>query len=185
MAGNLIGTDWTGTRTIPNDVAIDVRGSGNRIGTNVDGVSDAFERNVISGNIVTGILIIGDAATGTVVQGNFVGVDSSGTDARQRRLRHRAELTPTAIELAAASRQPVPVYEASGDDRFRRFPVPPTAGNVISGNGRDGIHLDYSHDNVIQGNHIGVDYLGLQALATAASGSGWANRPVTKSAVAK
>lgn len=42
--------------------------------------------------------------------------------------------------------------------------MPPTAGNVISGNGTDGIHLDYSHKNVIQGNRIGVDYLGLQAM---------------------
>ena len=79
VAGNLIGTDWTGTSAIPNDAGIDVRGGGNRIGTDVDGVSDVLERNVISGNIGTGILINGDAATGTVVQGNFIGVDSSGT----------------------------------------------------------------------------------------------------------
>ncbi|MHB9080190.1 MAG: type VI secretion system tube protein Hcp [Pirellulaceae bacterium] len=167
VAGNLIGTDGTGTRAIPNDVAIDVRGSGNWIGTNVDGVSDTLERNVISGNIVTGILIIGDAATGTVVQGNFIGVDSSGNQPLGNGAFGIVLTNTHDNRIGGSQSSPVPVYEgdmAHYEGDFVQIPVPPTAGNVISGNGTDGIRLELSHNNVIQGNRIGVDFLGLQAM---------------------
>jgi hypothetical protein len=55
-----------------------IQGSGNRIGTNSDGVSDALERNVISGIAETGVYI-GDNAN--VVAGNYIGTNAAGTAA--------------------------------------------------------------------------------------------------------
>ncbi len=52
--GNFLGTDPTGTQAEPNKygVEIDAGATQNLIGTNSDGVNDAAERNVISGNDV-------------------------------------------------------------------------------------------------------------------------------------
>ncbi|MEX0603039.1 MAG: lectin-like protein, partial [Bacteroidota bacterium] len=60
VAGNLIGTDVTGTLDLGNNatgVEIKDDASFNRIGTNADGVSDALERNIISGNSSRGVFI--------------------------------------------------------------------------------------------------------------------------------
>src|SRR5262249_50933115 len=52
IAGNKIGTDVTGTRAVGNvNRGVDVGGTSNLVGTNADGVSDALERNLISGNL--------------------------------------------------------------------------------------------------------------------------------------
>src|SRR5262249_26515466 len=53
-------------------------GTGNRIGTNADGVSDATEGNLISGNPEWGIYIDSDS---NVVAGNKVGTNADGTAA--------------------------------------------------------------------------------------------------------
>src|SRR5204863_8604211 len=66
VAGNYIGTDVTGSFAIANlvnGVYILNAGSGNRIGTNGDGVDDVGERNVISGNTQNGVLISGGPLT--------------------------------------------------------------------------------------------------------------------------
>jgi hypothetical protein len=82
VAGDYIGTDATGEHVLGNDsfpyqAAIDVTGSdGNLIGTDGDGVGDAAERNVISGNAGTGVLI---DASNNVVAGNDIGTDATGT----------------------------------------------------------------------------------------------------------
>ncbi len=69
VAGNLIGTDPSGTTAVPNQtfdapisygVVIAVGASSNLIGTSgQDGVDDALERNVISGNTQVGVYIYG------------------------------------------------------------------------------------------------------------------------------
>ncbi len=62
VAGNLIGTDLTGTVAMGNEnYGVEIRNGAqrNRIGTNGDGVADASERNVISDNAAGGILIQG------------------------------------------------------------------------------------------------------------------------------
>src|SRR5262249_7697311 len=53
VEGNFLGTDVSGTVALSGGFGtdgIDVPGSGNRIGTNGDGVNDLAERNLISGN---------------------------------------------------------------------------------------------------------------------------------------
>ncbi len=81
-AGNLIETNAAGLSVIRNSlagVAIYDDCANIRIGTNADGVSDANERNVISGNSNEGVWMRGVNTTGVVVAGNFIGVDINGT----------------------------------------------------------------------------------------------------------
>src|SRR5262249_9345995 len=59
VAGNRIGTDSSGTASVGNTrfgVEVNSSASSTRIGTNADGVSDAFERNIISGNTGAGVV---------------------------------------------------------------------------------------------------------------------------------
>ena len=71
IQGNLIGTDVTGTKKIPNTTGISANGQNILVG----GVT-AGARNVISGNSSDGVSIRG---AGSKVQGNFIGTDITGT----------------------------------------------------------------------------------------------------------
>lgn len=80
IQGNYLGTNLTGSAAFPNDSQADygvaIFGSTNNlIGTDADGINDASERNVISGNREAGIYLNGD---GNVVAGNFIGTTASG-----------------------------------------------------------------------------------------------------------
>jgi hypothetical protein len=82
IAGNFIGTDATGTHAIPNGGGISVSSpfypaNFNRIGTDSDGVGDADERNLISGNNGIGIYV-SDYANDNLIAGNSVGLDANG-----------------------------------------------------------------------------------------------------------
>ena len=91
VAGNLIGTDPSGTSAVPNQtyaapisygVVIAVGASSNLIGTSgQEGPDDALERNVISGNTQNGVYIYAQGAptTGNVVAGNYIGTTAAGT----------------------------------------------------------------------------------------------------------
>src|SRR5581483_4214920 len=79
--GNYIGIDPTGTTAMPNGqggIWIGSQASNILIGTNADGVSDAAERNVISGNSGEGLLIDGSNVT---VAGNYIGTTAAGSAA--------------------------------------------------------------------------------------------------------
>lgn len=80
VAGNLIGTDGSGTEVIGNthDGVAVIAGQSNRVGTDGDGLSDALEANVIGGNQSSG-LSLGNGTSGTLVAGNYIGTDRSGT----------------------------------------------------------------------------------------------------------
>jgi hypothetical protein len=150
VAGNLIGTDATGTLIISNGLdGITLYGaSSNWIG---GGVSEA--RNLISGNTARGILIINAGTTnasGNLVQGNFIGTDINGLAARPNRT--------NGIVISGAS------------GNF--IGGPGAAMNLISGNLQSGIFINQSgaSNNYLQGNHIGVDYTGTNALPNTYSG---------------
>ena len=92
VAGNYIGTDVTGTQTLGFQVygvSILGRASYNRIGTDANGIGDAAEGNLISGNPYAGVCI-GDSDSSPVsyntVFGNRIGVAA-------------ADLTPLGSEV--------------------------------------------------------------------------------------
>jgi uncharacterized delta-60 repeat protein len=149
-AGNFIGTDASGTTALGNavrGVQIDTGASDNLIGTNGDGVGDAFERNVISGNSNIGVWVTGAGSDNNVIAGNFIGTDVSGT----------LELGNTShgIQISGAASDNLVGTNGDGvNDVAER--------NVISGNGGHGVFVASagSDRNVIAGNFIGTDVSG-------------------------
>lgn len=144
VIGNYIGIDATGTAAAPNEYAgIDIQEStGNMIGGN-----SPEERNVISGNGDAGIYIFGQNNT---ISGNYIGTDKTGTAA-------------LANEEAG--------IKLFGDNNLIGGAIA-GAGNVISGNGFDGIVLQsaFCNTNLILGNFIGTTADGISALGNAEAG---------------
>src|SRR5262249_42006360 len=130
-------------------VAIWGGATGNRVGTNADGVSDEQERNVISGNRFGGVGIGNyDGTAGNVVAGNYIGTDKTGLLARGN-LRNGVDLF--------------------GGGSSRIGGTNPVERNVISGNGY-GVWLDSASPGPatsgaqILGNYIGTDKNGVPLL---------------------
>jgi titin len=144
IAGNYIGVNVAGTASIRNNengVLIRDLASGTRIGTNVDGVSDDLERNIISGNGL-GIQIKTGAAN-TAIRGNYMGTDVLGTSAIPN--------SDDAVFMDGANG--VVIGGANSAAR-----------NIASGNNGDGLEYFNSTGVVIEGNYIGTDVTGTVAL---------------------
>src|SRR5262249_42435287 len=79
LAGNKFGTNAAGTAAVPNAsfgvYYFNTTVANTRVGTNSDGVSDAAERNIISGNGQGGLVLFG---TNSIVAGNYFGVGADG-----------------------------------------------------------------------------------------------------------
>jgi hypothetical protein len=80
VQGNFIGTDRTGTVSLPNPnegVSVNA-GAGNVVGglTTAPGIPPG---NLISGNGGVGVSIFASDASGTLIQGNIIGADITGT----------------------------------------------------------------------------------------------------------
>jgi parallel beta-helix repeat protein len=130
VAGNLIGTDASGTSAIGNgDCGVSVAESFNLVGGATPGA-----RNLISGNGVCGIVIGWVGTTGVVVTGNYLGTDISGTRALGS--------TQEAIDVGSGS--------------YHNFIGGMTSGeaNVVSG--QVGVVLEaFDWSNFIIGNSVG------------------------------
>ncbi len=134
IRGNRIGTNASGAAALEEP-------AGQRIGVQmglnsitVVGGPDPSDANVISAND-TGVQISG--GSGHEIAGNKIGTDPAGQ---------------TAVPNGNAG---IIVSQAK-DVRVTR--------NIISGNGGAGLHLTDAEDAVVQGNNIGVDVDGLEAL---------------------
>src|SRR5207244_2916713 len=77
IAGNLIGTDKTGTVKLGN--TYDGIAVWNGAANNTIGGLSTLARNVISGSGGVGVNLVGSGTTGNLVIGNYLGVDQSGT----------------------------------------------------------------------------------------------------------
>jgi hypothetical protein len=150
VQGNYIGTNASGTAVIGNlHGVILADGSNNSIGGPSAGAG-----NIISGNHSMGVAIYGPGVTKNSVQGNFIGTDVSGTiDLGNFNY---------GIEINSA------VDNTIGG-------MTPGAGNLISGNDHDGIHVGYigqgdTREIVIEGNFIGTDVTGNNDLGNTWSG---------------
>ncbi len=150
VAGNLIGTDVTGTIAIGNGIGllIDQGPRSNRVGTDSNGVADADERNLISGNLGIGVLVRG--ADNNQVAGNLVGSDISGTS-----------------DLGNAG-DGVVISSGSTGNLVGGSTV--AAGNLISGNRHGVTVISGSTNNRIQGNLIGTDVSGTTSVGNSEHG---------------
>jgi hypothetical protein len=140
IQGNLIGTDVTGTYTIPNgQYGVYIRTAGNGqpdlVGGSVPGA-----RNLISGNRSQAIAV---ESSGNLIQGNYIGTDITGSVALDR----------AGIYLFPQARN---TYIGTDGDGVSDA----SEGNLIYGF----ITIDGSN-NVVAGNIIGADRTGTQPLA--------------------
>jgi len=138
IQGNFIGTDGTGRLALSNVInGILISGAPRNIigGTNAG--------NIISGNAQSGVLIVEPGANGNLLEGNFIGCDATG-----RRALGNGNL---GVRI-----------ETAGNRVGRAGSAP----NLISGNVKSGLYLFGSGatNNVVQGNFIGTDASGQNAL---------------------
>jgi hypothetical protein len=157
VEGNLIGTNVTGDHALANQrdgVEISTC-SGNRIGTNGDGVNDALERNVISGNALDGVAIT--TGGNNIVSGNYIGLGADGSTIVAN--------AGSGVDIFASHDNIIGVH--SGGSTADAFIADER--NVISGNVNDGVlvvayaRLTGTTHNVIASNYIGTDASGTQA----------------------
>jgi hypothetical protein len=156
IVGNYIGLNAAGTAAVGNLFnGISANGSG----SNCIGGATASARNVISGNAIHGVQFFAGTAP-SLVQGCFIGTDSTGHSAIG------TQLTGIRIQSAAHS---------IGGSIVG-------AGNVVSGNGQDGIFIigAGASTNLIQANCIGTTADGLNALANAPNGIEVSDAPGTQ-----
>ncbi|HKI20457.1 MAG TPA: hypothetical protein VKA15_21390, partial [Isosphaeraceae bacterium] len=152
VAGNFIGTDVTGTRSlgIAGDGVFLAEGSSfNWIGVNPNGgtvVGD--EGNLISGSGYDGVAIVA-GSNGNVVAGDRIGTDVTGAVALGN--------SGNGVEIDYSSGNTIGGTGTGGAD-------------VISGNQGSGVSLNGASDNLVEGDFIGTDITGTVALGNAQSG---------------
>jgi uncharacterized delta-60 repeat protein len=129
--GNFIGTDASGTLARGNAHGMSFQYSAG----NLVGGTSASERNLISGNSGHGIVIGYAQTSNNVISGNFIGADVTGTN-------------PLGNGWAGITMNDSPNNSIGGDE--------PGAGNLIRGNGWQGISLygNGATNNSILGNSI-------------------------------
>jgi len=163
--GNFLGTDPTGTQAGPNyaGVEIDAGAANNLIGTNGDGVNDAAERNLISGNLFAGIWVNGKGTDGNAVAGDFIGASVTGDVALDNGTAPAydsyGDITGGGIVIeGGAHGNRIGTDGGSVDDAGER--------NIIAGSGNDGIDIvgAGTDANIVAGNFIGTDVTGTHAL---------------------
>jgi hypothetical protein len=176
ISGNLIGTNASGTAS----VGIQVEGvrvyvaHDNLIGTDGDGVSDALEGNLISGNSDFGVMLQQTGALNNVVAGNKIGTDITGMNA----IPNGFGGAPRAgIVLGGYGNRIGSNSDGVSDDLER---------NLISGNSQTSISAIYFNNlpnpdappTIIAGNWMGVDATGVAALPNNYGISGTSSVPV-------
>jgi titin len=151
IQGNLIGTDYTGTKSLGNgSYGIDFQDGGNN---NLIGGLVTGARNIISGNGIGIFIQSTSSASGNVIEGNYIGTDITGT---------------TAVGNSDG------VALGSGTSNNTIGGTTAAARNIISGNrnsdgngvviGSSGISASLPSGNVVEGNYIGTDVTGSYAL---------------------
>lgn len=146
-------------------------GSNVTIGTDANGISDALERNIISGSTIYGIQI--ESGSGINIAGNYIGTDYTGTVAKPNATRDGIYPAINIQQyLGAGSFAPNNIV-IGFDDRIHTAVDAPFVRNIISGNGGRGVAIatlagatlaTRTNNIVVAGNYIGVDATGNVAL---------------------
>ena len=142
VTGNLIGTDVNGTLALGNgEHGILITSSPN----NTIGGTATGETNVISGNAGDGIFIEGGDSSDTIVHGNHIGTNLAGiTDIANGGDGIFIDSNASNISIGGSAAN---------------------QGNLISGNTSFGISTENTVGLKIQGNQIGTDLPGVNAIA--------------------
>jgi hypothetical protein len=143
IRGNYIGMASDGGAA-PNLTGVEINTDDNLVGG-----TSAADRNVISGNTGWGVRVEGAIdVTGNRIVGNYVGTNAAGTAAVPNGVGGVLLRAPSTVGGVAAGE-----------------------GNLISGNGSDGIAvLDDDNESTIQGNLIGTNAAGDAALPNGGTG---------------
>jgi hypothetical protein len=170
--GNLLGTDPTGTQAAPNYEGVEMDGGAaqNLVGTNGDGVNDAAEGNIISGDLFAGVWITGQGTSKNAVAGNFIGTDISGSLAVSNGTHaigpdSQGNILGGGVAISAgASGNRIGADGKGIDDVGER--------NVIAGSANDGIDIygTGTNGNIVAGNFIGTDLTGTLTLGIDGNG---------------
>ena len=145
VSGNFIGTDPTGENAQPTFDGIIV----SNVGNNTIGGSTPDARNLVSGNN-EGLEIIHSGASDNLIAGNYIGIDATGTTNLDNGIGIQIQNDSWGNTIGGSQ---------AG------------AGNVISGNGGDGVLIDTgSYNIVIQGNLVGTNAAGTAAVINHADG---------------
>ncbi|MDB5301728.1 MAG: Cna domain protein [Phycisphaerales bacterium] len=146
VAGNLIGTDVTGT-LVTDSTLLPLGNSGSGIyldtnsGGNTIGGSAVAARNLISGNFGNGITVQTSLPEANTIQGNYIGTDITGLVALPN--------LGNGINVTSAGSS--------------------VLGNLVSGNNGYGIKL-VTDSTMVSGNLVGVDATGLNPLPNHGAG---------------
>ncbi len=167
IVGNFIGTDPTGMKsdsTTANrgDGIFIVDSANNTIGGHLN---NPLERNVISGNGAEGISIIGASSSGNRILGNFVGTDVLGSTA-----------VPNQGQGVSITGNFLQGYAHDNWVGGRAA----NEGNIISGNGIEGVIITRGERNQILGNRIGTGIDGVVALPNGHDGIAIVDAPNTQ-----
>jgi hypothetical protein len=143
IAGNLVGTDASGTIALPNvwhGISVWQGAQNTRIGTDGNGMGDAAERNIISGNGLNNVSIVGIGTDHNVIAGNFIGTDITGTFAL------KGDTGQVGVVLDGGAKWNRIGTDGGLNATFER--------NVISGNLGNGIRIvgDGTDSTVVAGN---------------------------------
>ena len=147
VQGNFIGTNAAGTGSLGNS-SNGIRIVNGPTNTLVGG-TETGARNVISGNAEAGVILTSPTAMSSIVQGNYIGTDVSGTVALGN--------TGNGVSIVDSSANTIGGPAAG-------------AGNLISGNGIDGLQVFGGSANLVQGNLIGVNATGTAILPNGQNG---------------
>jgi hypothetical protein len=150
VEGNYIGLGPDGVTAVPNDDIAVICWNGAT--DNLIGGTSAGARNVISGNNNDGVDISSAGTSGNIVEGNFIGTDATGMVSRGNQL--------SGLGITGVASGNIIGGTSAG------------AGNLISGSGSYGLYIRDAgtSGNLIQGNFIGTDLTGTNAL-----GNAWAD----------
>ena len=146
VAGNLVGTDATGSTAFANTTGILNQ---NAPGTVIGGTASG-EGNLVSGNTGSGIVIDGTDSADIVVYGNIIGATLAGT--------------------AALGNGGAGVQVSGGSARVTIGGVLAGSRNVIAANGLQGVSIDGSTEVSLIGNYIGTGSTGTETLGNTSDG---------------